>query len=255
MKRILAAVALLAASAHASAGWYEVKNYEGAIGPHAVHVSIQTFKSLHENRVSGSYYYDSRRIPIALHGTERPDGTLVLCEAREIRTMIEYTPNSEAIRRKDPCPLLLTATPAGMTGKWQSATSNLEVSLKTVGTIDNNQDDVLIGKVDVPMWTNSVKYLYVGSYEMYRERLIMRSVRAVNIATGQIDKIADLACKPSDDGCEPGLLYTDIYMNVSETGPSRISIGYGGPKMGSDEEVTLRSVKPQPRAHHGRRAP
>src|SRR3954452_14897305 len=70
----------------AQAGWYEVKNYVGTIGGLPVHVSLQTFDYINHGEpdqwlVEGSYYYDSRRLPVPLRGKRQPDGSMKLCEA------------------------------------------------------------------------------------------------------------------------------------------------------------------------------
>lgn len=246
MRRTIAAVTLLVTALPAVAGWYEVKNYEGAIGPYPVHVSIQTFNWLNghdkneRGKVVGSYYYDSKRIPIRLHGKQLPDGTLRLCETQDLKAIAGGLNLTYEQKHADPCPFLLTPTPDGATGKWQNEKASYDVTLKAVGKMDNTEKDVLTGKMEVPMWDRSSKYMYLGIYEMHRERLIMRWIRAVNIATGKVERVADLACTPSDDYCMPGLLYTDIYLNVSKTDrAAKVSVGYGGGKMGADEEVTL----------------
>jgi hypothetical protein len=249
MKRVIAAVTLAIASLPAFAGWYEVTNYEGMIGTYPVHLSVQTFKWLNGNdakergKVVGSYYYDARRLPIALHGREQPDGSLRLCEAQDLKAMTGYDLHPQEKLSKDPCPFALTLTPAGATGTWQNGKTSYDVTLKRVGSLNNTEKDVLVGKMEVPMWDHSSTHMYLGVYGMDEDRAIMRSVRAVNIATGKVDQVAELACK-SDDFCEPGTVYTDIYMNVSKTSrANKVWVGYTGGKMGTDEEITLKAVK------------
>lgn len=69
----------------------------------------------------------------------------------------------------------------------------------------------------------------------------MRRIGAVNIATGKVEREADLACQPSDEYCEPGLLYTDVYRNVSKMSGAKVTVGDGGGRAGSDEEITLKT--------------
>jgi hypothetical protein len=247
MNRAIAATCLVAASFPALAGWFQVTNYEGAIGPYRVHLSIQTFDWLNHNdprervKVVGSYYYDSRRVPIALHGTQQADGAMRLCEAQDVGAMMGRSPHSEDQLRKDPCPFLLTATDDGATGIWQDGKSKYDVRLKTVGKLDNTEKDTLVGKMEVPMWDHSSRHMYLGEYELRGEQLALRKVRAVNMATGKVEREADKLCD-YEDSCLAGLIYTNIYENVRSTrNASTVSIGYGGGKMGSDEEVKLDS--------------
>ena len=65
---------LLVLSGKAFAGWYQVKNYEGSIGPNPVHLSLQRYDGFGSGiTVEGSYFYDAKQSPIALYG--KAEGT------------------------------------------------------------------------------------------------------------------------------------------------------------------------------------
>lgn len=83
---IIAAVGcLLLLSQKAFAGWYQVENYEGSIGPNPIHLSLQRYDGFGSGiTVNGSYFYDARQIPIAIYG--KADGTkLTLARLRTTR--------------------------------------------------------------------------------------------------------------------------------------------------------------------------
>lgn len=246
MKRTLTAITLCLASSPALAGWYQVTNYEGMLGSYPIHVSIQARSwsdPQERGKVVGSYYYDARRIPIALHGTQQPDGSLRLCEVQDLRLITGHNPDMNKALRTDPCPFALKPVPGGLGGTWRNGKAGYEVTLKTVGRMDNTGKETLTGKMEVPMWQHSERHMYLGIYEMDEERVLMRRIQAVNITTGKVERAAELSC-PADDFCEPGVLYTDVYMNVSKTGkPSTVWVGLGGAKMGSDMEVKLVPVR------------
>src|SRR5689334_2587011 len=80
-KGVIAVVfGLLLFSGKAVAGWYQVDNYEGSIGPNSVHLSLQRYAHFGSGiTVKGSYFYDAKQSPIAIYGTA--DGsTVTLCE-------------------------------------------------------------------------------------------------------------------------------------------------------------------------------
>ena len=54
---IAAVFCLLMQSGNAVAGWYQVENYEGSVGPNPVHLSLQRYASFGSGiTVEGSYF-------------------------------------------------------------------------------------------------------------------------------------------------------------------------------------------------------
>ncbi|WP_334001957.1 hypothetical protein [Burkholderia cepacia] len=236
------AVPLACASAASYAGWYEVVNYTGTIGTTPVHVSLQTYDAINHNdagrwRVDGSYYYDAHRKPIPLQGRREPDGRMTLCEASPPASNADspVVPAASPSRPK-PCPIALNVAGQTATGTWDDGRKTLPITLNEVGRLnDNDQDHIrLDGAVDIPMWYRTKTHMLVGVYALSDKcGLAMQSLRAVNIATGRIDRTIAL-------DCDAGMVMTSIYANVADARRAGyVSVEYRGGKMGYEQDVSL----------------
>ncbi|WP_254617392.1 hypothetical protein [Burkholderia metallica] len=235
--------ALLACAPAASfAGWYEVANYTGTIGNAPVHVSLQSYDTLDRNdagrwRVDGSYYYDAHRKPIPLRGRRAPDGRLTLCEASSPASNADspVVPAASPSRPK-PCQIALNVAGKTATGTWDDGRKTLPVTLNEVGRLNDTdaQHLQLDGSVDIPMWYRTKTHMLVGVYALSDKcGIAMQSLRAVNIATGRVDRTIAL-------DCDAGMVMTSIYANVTDAQPpGHVSVEFRGGKMGYQEDVSL----------------
>jgi hypothetical protein len=229
-----AAIAFLAFHCStASAGWYQIKNYEGTIGTAPVHLSLQAYDKLKQGdaRLTGSYYYNAHRIPLKLDGIHSASGEMTLCEST-IKAGDDVDNAS-----KPRCTITLNAAPDGLQGRWKDGAASLDIRLHQVGSLDNNQDERIDGKVDIPMWYHTRKAMFIGVYQKSSkcEQIVMTNIRIGSTANGSVLDTLRL------DSGEAGTLMTDIYRNV-EYGvkPRNVTIHYGGGKMGHDELAPLK---------------
>ncbi|WP_428424124.1 hypothetical protein [Pararhizobium sp.] len=227
----------------ASAGWYQVKNYEGTVGRAPVHLSLQTFDKLNgetDTRIVGSYYYDSRRVPLKLAGNRISNGDITLCES----DLGLENPQPAAEPR---CTFTLGVSSKGLTGTWKSGTTSFDVQLHEVGELDNNGEERNEGTVEIPMWYVTRKVMFLGVYKKVDacEKIVMSHLKTVSIVDGQIldNTLLDQAEKDAGDdslACEAGLLMTEIYSNLEPgDGLNSVTIHYGGGKMGYDAIARL----------------
>ncbi|MCA8300893.1 hypothetical protein LGN24_05265 [Burkholderia seminalis] len=241
---LAAAIAALlgCAPALSVAGWYEIANYTGTIGHAPVHVSLQTYDAINRNdagrwRVDGSYYYDAHRKPIPLQGRRTPDGRMTLCEASQPASTADspVVPAASPTRPK-PCPIALNLAGKTVTGTWDDGRHTFPITLNEVGRLnDNDQDHLqLDGVVDIPMWYRTRTHMLVGVYALSDTcGIAMRSLRAVNVATGRVDRTIAL-------GCDAGMLMTSIYANVTDARRAGyVSVAFRGGKMGDERDVPL----------------
>ena len=232
-----AAIACLALHCSAaSAGWYQVKNYEGTIGTAPVHVSLQAYDKLKQGdaRLTGSYYYNAHRIPLKLDGIHSASGEITLCES-------SIKPGDDVDKSSKPrCTITLNAAPGGLKGTWKEGKARLDIRLHQVGAMDNNQDERIEGKLDIPMWYHTRKAMFIGVYQKSSacEKIVMTEIRIVSAANGSL--LGNTLIKPGD-ACEAGVLMTDIYRNVeSGNNPRTVTVHYGGGKMGYDDLTPLK---------------
>ncbi|MGQ3277303.1 MAG: hypothetical protein ACT6WE_12165, partial [Shinella sp.] len=204
-------------SAHA--GWYQIKNYEGMIRNRLVHVSLQTFGKLNgkaDTHVVGTYYYDTHRIPIKLDGNLLPDGNMALCES-DLRPGEPQT--NEVIKRR--CVFSLLASSNNLTGSWKSGSTSFDVQLRQIAELDNNDEERIEGRVEIPMWYHTGKAMFVGVYGKIDvcEKIVMSELKIVSIFDGTVLGNMPLTepaeeANPNDLLCEAGVLMTEIYSNV-----------------------------------------
>ncbi|WP_446901166.1 hypothetical protein [Burkholderia sp. YIM B11467] len=224
------------------AGWYEIANYTGTIGNAPVHVSLQTYDALDRNdagrwRIDGSYYYDAHRKPIPLQGHREPDGRMTLCEASPAASNAEApVVPPESPSHPKPCPIALNLTGKTATGTWDDGRKTLPITLNEVGRMNDNDRDhlQLDGAVDIPMWYRTKTHMLVGVYTLSDScGIAMRSLRAVNIATGHIDRTIPL-------DCDAGMVMTSIYANVTDARRAGyVSVEFRDSKMGYEQDVSL----------------
>jgi hypothetical protein len=114
--------------------------------------------------------------------------------------------------------------------------------LRQVGQLDNNDEERIEGRVEIPMWYHTKRAMFVGVYGKIDacEKIVMSELKTVSILDGEVlGKM--LLAEPEDAAasdylrCEAGLLMTEIYSNVEfgDDLPS-VTIHYGGGKMGYD---------------------
>jgi hypothetical protein len=233
-------LALLFLMSSARAGWYEIRNFVGTVGSAPVHVSLQTFDSVNKGdsaqwHVDGSYYYDVHRIPIPLQGQRQADGSMVLCEAEQPRSIVE-SPQVPVASAKIPvpCPIALKFSDDKVGGEWNDGKKVLPIVLRQVGNLNDDDSIQLNGIVEVPMWYHTKTHLLLGIYESSEDCPVsMRHLRLINTATGQVDR--ELAFD-----CDAGMVMTTIYSNVSR-GPTihKVTVGFRGGKMGHDEVIDI----------------
>ncbi|MDQ0322932.1 hypothetical protein QO002_005138 [Pararhizobium capsulatum DSM 1112] len=236
---------LILSSGSASAGWYQITNFEGTVGGAPVHLSIQRFDKLNgksDTHVVGSYYFDDHRVPLRLNGAQLSDGTLTLCESDPVSKVQEVV--------KPDCTFSLVTLDSRLSGAWKSATKAVDVQLYEVGQLDNTAGEDISGRVEIPMWYATSKVMFVGVYKKSDacEKIVMTEVKTVSIRDGKTlrNTLLAQAEKEADDNglaCEAGLLMTEIYSNLDagDTAAS-VAIHYGGGKMGYDAIVLLGKV-------------
>ena len=93
----------------------------------------------------------------------------------------------------------------------------------------------LDGTVDVPMWSRTKTHMLVGVYTLSDQcGIAMRSLRAVNVATGRTDRAIAL-------GCDAGMVMTSIYANVTDAQrDGHVTVEFRDSKMGYEQDVSLR---------------
>jgi hypothetical protein len=238
--RAIALVVTLACLAPAHAGWFQVRTYAGKIGDAPVHLALQRYDRLGAGDdssllVEGSYYYDAHRKPIPLTGKRAPDGTLRLCEATAPRSQgdsLVVPPASPA--HPVPCAITLTLGAGDAAGKWNDGKRVLPIALAEVGSLDDTDEPILSGVVEIPMWHHTGKHLLLGIYEADADCPVsMLRLRLVDIASGRIDRDIPL-------DCDAGMIMTSIFANVSASrAKNHVTVGFQGGKMGRDEEIDL----------------
>ena len=202
---------LLLLSTQAHAGWYHVENYEGAVGPDSIHLSLQTYDGFGSGiTVQGSYFYDAKRSPVALYG-KTTDGKLELCaiandeEFYRIIVMGSKTPFDTSR-----CPLSQTLDDNGATGSWRKDGQMQPVSLKKVATLDDTGEAQISGTVEIPFWAQTATHMFSGLYASADTGICMQTLQIIDKNSNKVDQQIDF----DNNDCNAGMLMTPIYMNV-----------------------------------------
>ncbi|MGX8008017.1 hypothetical protein ACVDG8_002925 [Mesorhizobium sp. ORM8.1] len=215
---------LLALTGQAAAGWYQVDNYEGSIGPNPVHLSLQRYDSFGSGiTVEGSYFYDARQSPKALYG-KISGASVSLCEIADDKEFDRVL----VIGSKAPvdtigCPFSLDISDSGATGTWSKGADKLPVTLKKVASLDNTSEGKIDGTVEIPFWAETTTDRFAGIYENTGSGICMTKLLVISKKTGKpVQQIGF-----GGDDCNAGMLMTPIYMNVEkEPGEDVISLGF-----------------------------
>ncbi|WP_260435002.1 hypothetical protein [Burkholderia sp. Bp8992] len=138
---------------------------------------------------------------------------MTLCEASSPASNADspVVPAASPARPK-PCPIALTVVGKTATGTWDDGRNTLPITLNEVGRLNDNDQGhfQLDGTVDIPMWYRTKTHMLVGTYALSDKcGIAMQSLRAVNIATGRVDRTITL-------GCDAGMVMTAIYANVAD---------------------------------------
>ena len=244
---IAAFFCLLLLSNEAVAGWYQVENYEGSIGPNPVHLSLQRYASFGSGiTVEGSYFYDAKQSPIAIYG--KADGPkLTLCEIaddKEFQRVLVM--GSETPVDTTGCPLSLDLGESGATGTWRKGTDKFPVTLKKVATLDDTGEGKVVGNVDIAFWAETATDRFAGVYTKASARICMTKLQVINKKKNKV--VQEIGF--DDEDCNAGMSMTPIYMNVRkwvEGGKDIISVNFGGGKFASADDYVL---NPKTRKYH-----
>ncbi|MER8556678.1 hypothetical protein NKH69_31135 [Mesorhizobium sp. M0976] len=213
MQFISAIFFLLLFSQNAVAGWYQIENFEGFIGPTPVHLSLQRNDSFGSGiTVEGSYFYDAKQSPIAVYG--KINGTSVsLCEIADdkefdrVLVMGSKTPVDTS-----GCPFSLDIGESGATGTWSKGADKHPVTLKKVASLDDTGDGKIDGTVEIPFWAQTATDRFSGIYAKTEAGICMRKLQVI----GKRSKKVYQEIEFDDDNCDAGMLMTPIYMNVQK---------------------------------------
>lgn len=228
-RRFLSAILLLLLlSGKAAAGWYHVENYQGSIGPHPIHLSLQTYDFGSGITVEGSYFYDSRQSPIALYG-KISGGRIALCEISDEKEFQRiFVIGSKTPVDTTGCALTLDVTDSGAAGNWSKGTETYPVSLKRIAGLDDTGEGKIDGAVEIPFWAQTATDRFAGVYKNTSAGICMTKMQVIKKLGG---KVAQEVIFRDDDVCSAGMLMTPIYMNVEkwiEHGKDVISVNFRG---------------------------
>ncbi|RWM26410.1 hypothetical protein [Mesorhizobium sp.] len=229
---------LLLLSQKAFAGWYQVENYEGSIGPNPVHLSLQRYASFGSGiTVEGSYFYDAKQSPIAIYG--KADGPeLTLCEIaddKEFQRIVVM--GSKTPVDTTGCPLFLDLSESGATGTWSKGADKFPVTLKKVASLDDTGEGRIAGTVEIPFWAETATDRFAGIYATSDAGICMTKLQIINKKKKKV--VQEIGF--DDEDCNAGMSTTPIYMNVEkwvQGGKDIISVNFGGGKFaGADDYV------------------
>lgn len=236
---------VLLLTAKAAAGWYQVENYEGFIGPNPAHLSLQRYDGFGSGiTVEGSYFYDARQSPIAVYG--KISGTSVsLCEIADDKEFDRVL----VIGSKTPvdttgCPFSLDIGENGATGTWTKGPDKFPITLKKVASLDNTGEAKIDGTVEIPFWAQTAIHRFAGVYEKSGFLVCMTRLQVIDKKKKKVVQ----EIRFEGDDCNAGTLMTPIYMNVqkqTERGLDIISVNFGGSGAGytMDYVFSLRTRK------------
>jgi len=209
----------------AAAGWYQVKNFDGSVGPDAVHLSLQRYDGFGSGiTVEGSYFYDAKQSPIALYG--KAEGTkLTLCEIADDKELDRVL----VVGSKTPvdttrCPLSLDISETGATGIWIKGSEKFPVVLKQVAGLDDTGEGKINGIVEIPFWAQTAAHRFAGIFTKTDAGICMTKLQVISKRT----KKAVQGIRFDDADCNAGMLMTPIYMNVQKQDEEIISVNFRG---------------------------
>ncbi|TPI20215.1 hypothetical protein [Mesorhizobium sp. B4-1-1] len=230
---------LLLLSGKAFAGWYQVENYEGSIGPNPVHLSLQRYASFGSGiTVEGSYFYDARQSPIAIYG--KADGQrLTLCEIADDKEFERVlVRGSKSPVDTTGCPFSLELGEDAATGNWSKGADKYPVTLKKVASLDDTGDLKLGGTVEIPFWAETATDRFAGIYTKSDAGICMTGLRVINKRKSKA--VQEIGF--DDPDCNAGMLMTPIYMNVQkwvEGGKDIIAVNFRGGGAGHTEDYAF----------------
>ncbi|WP_201414953.1 hypothetical protein [Mesorhizobium sp. J8] len=216
---------LLVLSGKAFAGWYQVKNYEGSIGPNPVHLSLQRYDSFGSGiTVEGSYLYDAKQTPIALYG-KAEGAKLSLCEITDDKEVDRVlVVGSKAPVDTTRCPFSLEISERGARGTWTKGLEKLPVVLKEVAGLDDTAEGEIKGIVEIPFWAHTAIDRFAGIFAKTDAGICMTKLQVVS----KKEKKAVQSIRFDDPDCNAGMLMTPIYMNVQLQDEETISVNFRG---------------------------
>ncbi|BCG89074.1 hypothetical protein MesoLj113c_51840 [Mesorhizobium sp. 113-3-9] len=227
---------LLALTGQAAAGWYQIKNFEGSIGPNPVHLSLQRYDGFGSGiTVEGSYFYDAKQSPIALYG--KAEGTkLTLCEIADDKELDRVL----VVGSKTPvdttgCPLSLDISESGATGIWVKGPEKFPIVLKQVAGLDDTAEGKINGIVEIPFWTQTAAHRFAGIFTKTDAGICMTKLQVISKKTRK----AVQSIRFDDDDCNAGMLMTPIYMNVQKQDEEIIFVNFRGGNGGYTAEYGL----------------
>ena len=247
-RRFVAAVFfLLLFSGKAIAGWYQVENYEGSIGPNPVHLSLQRYAHFGSGiTVEGSYFYDSKQSPIAIYG--KADGsTVTLCEIADDKELNRVlVMGSKTPVDTTGCPFLLEVNDSGATGSWSKGADKFPVTLKKVASLDETGEGKIVGTVEIPFWAETAADRFAGIYTTSDAGICMTKLQIINKKKKKV--VQEIGF--DDEDCNAGMSTTPIYMNVEkwvEGGKDIISVNFGGGKFAGANDYVF---NPKTKKYH-----
>lgn len=223
---VLALICLLLPIQKAAAGWYHVENYEGFLGPFAIHLSLQTYDNFGSGiTVEGSYFYDGKQSPIALYG-KASGSRLALCEIPDNnefnRIIIVGTKTPIGITG---CSFSIDLNESGATGTWSQHAIKYPVTLKKVASLDDTGGGKIDGAVAIPFWAQTATNMFSGIYTSTGSGICMEKMQIINKGSKKVDQEIDF----DKNDCNAGMLMTPIYLNVqkfSKKGSDVISVNF-----------------------------
>ena len=216
---------LLVSSGKAFAGWYQVKNYEGSIGPNPVHLSLQRYDGFGSGiTVEGSYFYDAKQSPIALYG--KAEGTkLTLCEIADDKELDRVlVMGSKMPIDTAGCPLSLDLSESGATGTWIKGMEKFPVVLQQVAGLDDTAEGRVKGIVEIPFWAQTAIHRFTGIFTKTDAGICMAKLQVIS----KKQRKAVQSIRFDDNDCNAGMLMTPIYMNVQKQDEEIISVNFRG---------------------------
>jgi hypothetical protein len=222
----------------AFAGWYRVETYTGAIGAAPVHLSVQYYDSFGSGiSVEGSYFFDSKVIPIPLYGV-RVAGQLRLCEisGKEQFQKVLVVGSKTPVETGE-CPFALEVGDGTLRGQRRSAGKTDDVILQRVGMLDDTgRDGKIKGTIEIPFWGQTPEHAFIGTYGEIDSRICLIRVAVVDKKTRREASTLKL----DDDDCAAGLLATPIYGNIADgSGPDTITVDYQRGRTGESRDYKL----------------